>query len=300
MALVLLGAVAQALGECPEGFFHLSEGCYSFGSEIGEEPMSQLDAQDFCATFGGHLAEFDTCTDFEHVLSYLSLHGLSSGEIWIGAHATEGAWTWESNGDSLYYGAPLFDPTYVAQEGDDCAVLPGTGGYMLPDNCEHLHIPFCEAPVVRGSGEEVSVSMPRVECPEPFVEVAGRCFYVNDEFLSWDNARARCAELGDVNIADLAVLEDCTSFGQIAQYIEEQKGPAEWIWVGARDFDGTGLQHQWLSGVNVAPGPSFWCPGQPNNFMEHQACVMLWGRNSYYGADEDCSVFHKSLCEIGY
>merc|ERR1712179_178186 len=170
---------------------------------------------------------------------------------------------------------------------------------MVPDNCENLNVPMCQAPVARRRNSEASiVSAPRVSCPEPFVEVAGRCFYINEEFLSWDNARTRCSELGGENFADLAVLEDCTTTGQIAQHIEEQKGPGEWIWVGARDFDGSG-QHRWVSGSNVARGASFWCPGQPNNFLNKQACVMLWGSNYYYGADEDCSIFHKSLCEIG-
>jgi len=298
LVLFTLGtAITHVLGECPAGFVHLSDGCYS----LGTEQMSQLDASDYCASLGGNLAEFTTCTAFEHIVNYLSLNeGLAPGNVWVGAHSADGAWTWDTDGSSIYYGAPLWDPMHDLQEGEDCALLPQNGGYMKPDSCENLNYPFCEAAVVRSGGGGGNIqAVPKVECPEPFVEIGGRCFSINDEFLSWDNARARCAELGGDNFAGLAVLEDCTIFSQVTQYIAEQKGAGEWVWIGARDFDLSG-SHKWLSGVEVTKGPSFWCPGQPNNFLDKQACVMLWGSRSYYGADEDCSVFHKSLCEIGY
>lgn len=80
---------------------------------------------------------------------------------------------------------------------------------------------------------------------------------------------------------------------------EGESGLPDWAWVGASDLGETGL-YRWLNGDYADPGVPFWCPGQPNHFESKQHCAMLWGTNFFYGADEDCTKIHKSLCQIGW
>ncbi|XP_071526208.1 uncharacterized protein [Panulirus ornatus] len=301
-SLLLFTVVLGAAGECPPDFIHLGDECYLFV----REPMIRDEASDYCVSLGGQLASFQTCSLFTQVSRYLEVEQMDTGGMafWVGASRSSGDWAWTGSSSPLLYGAPYWDPfNLVVSEEHNCAVMPPHGGYFMPEKCDVLSLPICEAPLLKAAAPTAARDppAPRVTCPTPFEAVGDRCFYMNDEFLTWDRARTRCGELAEDYNSDLAVLSDCELFTAIVRLLEDKQGTtgtADWVWVGAHLDEYTG-QFRWLDGNFANTGVPFWCPGQPNNFENRQSCVMLWGSNFFYGADEDCSSIHRSLCELG-
>lgn len=298
--LLLLFIALSAAGECPPDFVHLGDECYMFG----QEPMARDEASDYCVSLGGQLASLQSCSLFTHVSRYLEVNQIHTNGMvyWVGASRVSSEWAWTDSGASLPYGAPYWDPFHLAEsEEDNCAAMPPFGGYLMPMQCDVPSLPICETGILKEASAARESGAPRIDCPAPYELVGDRCIYLNDEFLTWDMARTRCSELAGGYTSDLAVLSECDLFSAVVRLLEAKQGASglsDWVWVGAHDAEVTG-EFRWLNGDYINPGVPFWCPGQPNNFEGRQHCVMLWGTNYYYGADEDCSSIHKSLCELG-
>ncbi|XP_037790022.1 lymphocyte antigen 75-like [Penaeus monodon] len=299
--VLLVCLVCTAAAECPPGFTHLGDGCYLFG----QDPFVNSEAEDFCLGVGGNLVSFESCGAFAHVSRYLEMAGLDTQGLgfWVGASRVNDKWTWTDSGDDLPYGAPLWDPFRALEDAHACAFLPATGGYLLSEECNQVALALCEVPLPPSSADASAPPegprRPREPCPEPFVAVGQRCLYVNDNFLTWDAARATCSDLAPGYVSDLAVLDSCDAFALLARHLDQRNSTyQDWLWIGARDFDETGA-FRWVSGEYVSPGVPLWCPGQPNAFEARQHCAMLWGSNFFYVADDDCSDIRKSVCEIG-
>ncbi|KAK7071111.1 hypothetical protein SK128_026972 [Halocaridina rubra] len=260
--------------------------------------MLRGEAINYCLGLGAYLAEFNTCSDFVDIIRALDVAGFNAGSFWTGAVKFADLWSWETSGASLVYGAPYWTPFVPLTNVSDCAVVDSRGSYMEPSDCFSIAFPMCETPAVN-SKEEESRKAPKVVCQAPFTEVGGRCFYINQNFLTWENARTSCQNLISGTVVDLAVLSTCDLFTDVVRFLEESEtGISEWLWVGANDYQESGV-YRWLSGDFISPGVPLWCPGQPNNFGENQNCAMLWGKNFYYLADEECTSIHRSVCEIG-
>ncbi|XP_042887450.1 secretory phospholipase A2 receptor-like [Penaeus japonicus] len=298
---LLVCLACSAAGECPAGFTHVGNGCYLFG----QDPFVNSEAEDFCLGLGSNLASFESCDDFAHVSRYLEISGVGAEELgfWVGAARVGDKWTWTDTGADLPYGAPLWYPFKKVEDNHACAFLSGRDRYLLPEECNMVALALCKVPLPPSSAEPASrpkgQRSPKDACPEPFVPIGDRCLYVNDNFLTWDAARASCSQLAPGYLTDLAVLDTCDAFSRLVRHLEQRNSTyQDWLWIGARDFEETGA-FRWVSGQYVEPGVPLWCTGQPNAFEARQHCAMLWGSSFYYVADDDCSDIRKSVCEVG-
>ncbi|EDS27316.1 conserved hypothetical protein [Culex quinquefasciatus] len=88
---VSAGAI-EKLYTCPDNFTRVHDICYHFGVDRG---LNWKSASTLCKSYGGHLAEFESSTEFQDVVAYILNNQLNRGkEFWLGGLNPGLLWIW--------------------------------------------------------------------------------------------------------------------------------------------------------------------------------------------------------------
>ncbi|XP_053690874.1 uncharacterized protein LOC128739414 [Sabethes cyaneus] len=88
----LMAGNNQKIDACPENFTRVHDICYHFGVDRG---LNWKSASTMCKSYGGHLAEFETTTEFQDVVAYILNNQLNRGkEYWLGGLNPGLLWIW--------------------------------------------------------------------------------------------------------------------------------------------------------------------------------------------------------------
>ncbi|XP_062839526.1 dromaiocalcin-1 [Anolis carolinensis] len=127
----LLSGGAQA-ADCPKNWLSYGSHCYGYFPQ----ELSWQSAQAQCQRSGGHLASILDEDEHKAVATYLrQAQQLDDEDVWIGLSipSRSQAWTWV-DGSQLGYSAWEKDKSYFALEGEHCALLEDSSGFLLWDN----------------------------------------------------------------------------------------------------------------------------------------------------------------------
>ncbi|XP_055636491.1 uncharacterized protein LOC129775599 [Toxorhynchites rutilus septentrionalis] len=88
----LMAGNNQKIETCPDNFTRVHDICYHFGIERG---LNWKSASTLCKSYGGHLAEFETSTEFQDVVAYILNNQANRGkEYWLGGLNPGLLWIW--------------------------------------------------------------------------------------------------------------------------------------------------------------------------------------------------------------
>ncbi|XP_045588139.2 C-type lectin domain family 17, member A-like isoform X3 [Procambarus clarkii] len=131
-------------------------------------------------------------------------------------------------------------------------------------------------------------------CNSPFIPITGSCFYFNETFMTWNDARDYCLSLStDEYNSDLAVVHSCDQLGAIRQHIILEYGNV-WHWVGGYDKGEEGSWH-WVDGTTVQRGCPFWYPGRPP-IDDTRNCLLVERLYGFF-YDYPCDNIGPFICE---
>lgn len=88
----LMAGNNQKLESCPDNFTRVQDICYHFGVDRG---LNWKSASTLCKSYGGHLAEFETSTEFQDVVAFILNNQQNRGkEFWLGGLNPGLLWIW--------------------------------------------------------------------------------------------------------------------------------------------------------------------------------------------------------------
>uniref|UniRef100_A0A668AQ53 C-type lectin domain-containing protein n=1 Tax=Myripristis murdjan TaxID=586833 RepID=A0A668AQ53_9TELE len=122
-------------------------------------------------------------------------------------------------------------------------------------------------------------------CPENWMEINSRCYFLSRGSKSWKESRADCQSKD----ADLVII----SSGEEQRFITGLKDRA---WIGLTDEENEGIW-KWVDGT--APAKTYWHHQQPDNFLKKEHCVeavQSYGELHTWN-DLDCSTRRHWICE---
>jgi cysteine-rich repeat protein len=135
---------------------------------------------------------------------------------------------------------------------------------------------------------------PDAEQPDPMID---DLYYISDEVLTWDEARAVCQSMNGDLVSINSELEQ--------YYIEQMMDPALSYWIGATDrisegdwrwVDGTKF---WQGDFNGTPyGYSNWNSDEPNNYDGDEDYAGIYGNTYYRWNDFSGTVVNNYICEF--
>ncbi|XP_068204769.1 uncharacterized protein [Palaemon carinicauda] len=131
-------------------------------------------------------------------------------------------------------------------------------------------------------------------CYPPLVEAAGRCLYISQEALSWQDARNYCHSLQvQTTTADLITFQSCNDFTILAGYLGFNVPSDTSYWVGAHT-EFTSNNWRWLNGEPLSTGVPFWDHRQGHDKGED--CAAMESGSYFRLADHDCLEPRLFIC----
>lgn len=135
-------------------------------------------------------------------------------------------------------------------------------------------------------------------CPDDYTAIEGSCFHFAGSYqYTVSEAETYCAELGG---GLLAVLDDCSLFGSVVNYIEsvEERNRFSY-WIGATDIEVEGTW-VWVNGESVTLGSPFW--GEVDGAHEpdvsvYNNCALLEHSNRHQMHSVGCTALVAPLCQ---
>ncbi|XP_042879791.1 C-type lectin lectoxin-Phi1-like [Penaeus japonicus] len=124
------------------------------------------------------------------------------------------------------------------------------------------------------------------ECPFPYVNVMGECFYLSKYKLNWDDARKYCLGMsGDLAVPALLYA--------LKTYVIEEKA-ARSTWIGGQN-EGNGTGWHWVNGQPIAAKD--WAVGSPATGIKSQECLELRRDRHPPLKSRLCNLAHKFICQ---
>ncbi|XP_030383255.1 C-type lectin 37Db-like [Scaptodrosophila lebanonensis] len=146
----------------------------------------------------------------------------------------------------------------------------------------------------------ILLSMTLAKCPNKFVQIGKKCYYVFTQKTDWLRAERKCRQLN----AHLVVFEDQQEVDLLTNYLEE-KGvvltvhPRWWdesIWIGITDLDNT--RNFIVEHTKQPMRYTLWGPGEPNYwFQQCVAAAKVTQADSLSYHDFVCEEQAKVVCE---
>ncbi|XP_063603492.1 lithostathine-1-like [Penaeus indicus] len=124
------------------------------------------------------------------------------------------------------------------------------------------------------------------ECPFPYANFMGDCFYASKYKLKWHDARQHCLDMN----GDLAVP---TMLYALKTYvIEERVSRSTWIG-GLDEEDGSGWH--WVNGQPI--DDNYWALGSPGTNQKTQQCLELTRNRHPPLKSKTCTTMFKFICQ---
>jgi len=148
LIVIVAALVAVVHGQCPSGFIHHGESCYTIPLAEG----SWADGMMMCQELGGQLAVIETASEQNYLAGYLQRYGSglpNDADFWVGGgdFLQEGKWRWVMSD-------AIIDPTFwgTGQPNNKggpqgCLRISSSLGFKWEDgNCDSVEYSVCELP----------------------------------------------------------------------------------------------------------------------------------------------------------
>ncbi|XP_042223061.1 macrophage mannose receptor 1-like isoform X2 [Homarus americanus] len=276
---------------CAEGWTHQGGRCY----QVFQEPLSWGGGEQFCASFGAHLASVGSAVEQELIKELPGMHYVSDyyNSVWVGLKlGSESGYEW-TDGTPFDYvdwaeGQP--DSQYYRE---NCASA-NMDTFKLSDCVCDAHLPYvCEAE----EGSMITTIAPPTVTPDVMCDDSTWYLYDNhcykfisasdEEPQTWWESHRRCRDEG----ADLASIHSFEENYWIESKIFELSDNI--LWVGGRANVDSG--YDWVDGSPF--DFDNWAKGEPNNFMDQEDCIALYTHQQGYWNDQNCANKEGRVCK---
>ncbi|KAK3870463.1 hypothetical protein Pcinc_024312, partial [Petrolisthes cinctipes] len=266
------------------------------------------EVREVCVQMKGDLVGFQDANTLADLVQFLKQNDIDTASYWTGANdrEAEGLWRWASDQSLVHMNTPLWgDLTTEGQEPmggkdeDGAAILLEDYYFMHDLNCNESLPLICEKPAepnTLNTSQEVEqhnrVQDP-IQCSERYVDIGGRCLFVNSPSDgTWDEMKAFCELLN----GRLAKVDDANLLGAIFDYLLAHDKTEQHIYIGGSDIMEEG-KWVWLDGTSITMGTPFW----GNEEMEGQEPMGYTIQNCLVLSNGDYFLFHDFGCdnEIG-
>ncbi|XP_034020003.1 type-2 ice-structuring protein-like isoform X2 [Thalassophryne amazonica] len=136
--------------------------------------------------------------------------------------------------------------------------------------------------------EEVRVKRSS-SCPSGWSEISGRCFLYVPRCLSWTGAESNCMYMG----GHLASVHSSDEYLDIQNLIIKVTQQSNEAWLGGSD---TFKEGHWIWTDGTPFRFNNWCPGEPNNGVDHQNCLQMNFSGKKCWDDQKCQEKLPSIC----
>uniref|UniRef100_A0A3B4CVN9 C-type lectin domain-containing protein n=1 Tax=Pygocentrus nattereri TaxID=42514 RepID=A0A3B4CVN9_PYGNA len=119
-----------------------------------------------------------------------------------------------------------------------------------------------------------------------------RYHFVN-QYKTWTEGQSYCRQ----TFTDLATINNPEEMNMVKSMLQNKVGR---VWIGLNRVDG----QKWLwsleDGSSFINGQSYnnWYTGEPNNGLNRNSCVFLWGSDGNW-VDDDCTNVYNFVCYTG-
>ncbi|XP_078143279.1 CD209 antigen-like protein C isoform X2 [Centroberyx gerrardi] len=138
--------------ECPEGWLHIGDKCYSFSND----KLDWLKSRDSCTEMGSHLTILHTMEQHDALEKEAKRIGGFDYHFWIGLSdmEKEGDWRWVDNTtlQNKYWdewGSEPDNHQSGGEHGEDCAVLDSHARTWFDVPCEHIYKRICQMDAIQ-------------------------------------------------------------------------------------------------------------------------------------------------------
>ncbi|MDK2413175.1 C-type lectin domain-containing protein, partial [Aphanizomenon sp. 202] len=136
-------------------------------------------------------------------------------------------------------------------------------------------------------------------CPHPFVDINGRCLFINNfAQMTWEAARGFCQGFQ----ADLVAVDEANFLADIVDFIYNEQITDRSYWTGGSDsaFEG---EFVWTDGRSVRMGTPCW--GVLSDYQQpggqtNENCISLSKDNYFFFDDLDCNEEISVICEYKF
>uniref|UniRef100_A0A8C7YCF1 C-type lectin domain-containing protein n=1 Tax=Oryzias sinensis TaxID=183150 RepID=A0A8C7YCF1_9TELE len=131
--------------------------------------------------------------------------------------------------------------------------------------------------------EDAAIPRRKTGCPEKWIRFGSSCYFLREEYKTWDKARESCRARG----ADLVVINS----KEENDFISKLNKQHFWIGLTDRDLEGT---WKWVDG---SPLTLFWASNQPDDHDGEEDCAEINFEFPGLCNDIPCRLSRPSICE---
>ncbi len=280
--------------------------CYSFH----KDRKNYTDAQDTCASMGGHLVEINSEWEqliFKAIYNNVNKYDCHSSWFWLGLNnqARDGDWRKWNSGASIMSGDSAHKLSYRLQSAN-CAGLDSDEKWHDSDCDTKLRF-ICENSIFTNSNVHTLCEFDMKEQmiadadPQFPIERSVYCMYIcsNDghcykyvqNAMTYSEAEQFCRSEGSYLVEIGNQMEQYFLQGLLGNFR---------VWIGLHDKDQNGKWSHWNSGTPVSF--SNWADQEPNNWNEVEYCGELNNDDDWWKGqwnDQNCELNRKFVCERG-
>ncbi|XP_013406785.1 low affinity immunoglobulin epsilon Fc receptor [Lingula anatina] len=146
-------------------------------------------------------------------------------------------------------------------------------------------------------GNDIAISRGDSACPEGFLRYARSCYRFGNTTVTWLKAEETCQSLDPrAHLVGVESKEENDFLIAYRKYNAE-KWSSSFFWSGGNDLHNEGTW-TWV-GTGKPLTFTFWLPGEPNSFHQHQDCMYFTGDGEHRWDDWNChSLKINYVCEI--
>ncbi|KAL4230751.1 hypothetical protein ACF0H5_011126 [Mactra antiquata] len=288
-----------SLTACGSGLIQTTILCYQVNRVAGHLTRKWLEAEDDCASKGGHLASFHSLNDINTVMKN-GLVGPNTG-FWIGLNdrATEKGYSWTDKTAANFFNWDYSEPNNANNQ-EDCVEMVSASGKWNDNACNSAKSWICAFLRGRAVVTKTPQTPPPAQSssicnglpPNNWLAYNGFCYYAvsgsGDQAKTWRQARLSCLQSG----GDLASVSSMNE--QLFIYKTVLKNTTtNAVWVGLNALD-INAGYRWSDNSPVVYYN--WNTNEPNDFGGEEDCVDLLIRTGKWN-DEHCGTRRGYVCK---
>ncbi|XP_041040880.1 macrophage mannose receptor 1 [Carcharodon carcharias] len=274
---------------CSDGWetYENSRYCYKAFIKSKQTKKSWFEARDYCRAIGGDLTSIHDYSEEKFLWNKLvSLMAFSP--VWIGLHKPRpnGGFVWSDDSPVAFQNWNPGEPNQF--RGIENCVEAGTGYEMQWNDihCESLHDWICK--IKKGQpvkSEPVDTNLQQ-NTEDGWVVHDSSQYYINQEEMSWDDARTFCKK----GFGDLAIINSASE--RLFLWKKISKNPHTQYFIGL--LVGLDKSVKWID--NTPVDYLAWAQHEPNFANNDENCVVMYGSLGFWN-DINCGHPFPFICE---
>ncbi|XP_068206011.1 perlucin-like protein [Palaemon carinicauda] len=134
-----------------------------------------------------------------------------------------------------------------------------------------------------------------VECIHPYVEVGGRCLFIDPWVQGPMNTIRDNCKVHSGELLWLDDIYDCDFYRALLDHIHENKLNEHDFWLGITDEGHEGDWKFVKNNVAVRLGAPYWLGNNPDG-ASVENCAIMQKANAYYWVDVKCDALYSGIC----